>query len=110
MLPNWLRLIIVSLLILLVINLFLNLSRKLKGERVPQVALLVANRTYSCEVDRAEDCRLFCYEMNSATLLCLKPERCDSLKGLKRGEIVTFEVENLPYYGDGCAPVKIIHP
>jgi hypothetical protein len=110
MLPNWLRLVIVSLLTLLVINLFLNLSHRLKGEKIDQVAVLSSNKSYSCEVDRVENCQLFCYEINSATLLCLRPEQCHSLKGLKRGEIVTFEVENLPYYNDGCAPVKIIHP
>ncbi len=110
MFPNWLRLVIVSLLTLLVINLFLNLPQKLKEEKLSQVAVLLPNKTYSCEVERVENCKLFCYELNTATLLCLKPTKCSSLKGLKRGDKVTFEVENLPYYNDGCAPIKITHP
>jgi hypothetical protein len=109
MLPNWLRLIIVILLTLLVINLFLNFPKKGIYENINQpVAVLEQNKTYTCIVDKVESCHLFCYEMNTATLLKLKPDKCDTLKGLKRGQKISFRVENFPYYNDGSIPVVLL--
>ena len=108
MFPSWLRLLIAILLTLLVINLFLTLPKAVKNSENAPVAVLLPQKTYTCEVERVEGCTLFCYEIQTATLLRLRPEDCNSLKGLKKGQKVRFEVEILPYHNDGSIPVKLL--
>jgi len=109
MLPNWLRLLIFFLLTLLVTNLFLNLPKKgiFENANTP-VAVLEQNKTYTCIADKIEGCTLWCYEINTATPLKLRPENCETLKGIKKGEQITFKVENLPYHNDGSIPVVLL--
>jgi hypothetical protein len=100
----------VILLILLVMNLFLNLPKKGFYKNINQpVAVLEPNKTYTCIVDKVEDCHIYCYEVNTATLLKLKPNKCDTLKGLRKEQKITFKVENLPYYNDGSIPVLLLN-
>ena len=109
MFPSWLRFLIAVLLTLLVINLFLTLPKVVKNsESKFPVAVLSPKESYTCEVDRVEGCTLYCYEIETATLLRLRPEDCNSLKGLKRGQKIRFEVENLSYHNDGSIPVRIL--
>ena len=107
MLPSWLRLLIVILLILLLINLFSSLPKMVKKEPKGPVAVLLPNKNYTCEVSKVEDCTLWCYDLKTATPLRLKPDNCDSLRGLKKGQRVHFEVLPMPYHFDGSVPVVI---
>jgi len=107
MFPNWLRLLIVILLTLLLINLFLSFKGKESSKNF-NVAILSPNREYACEVKEISDCIIFCYDLETATPLRLKPSECDFLKGLKKGIVIHFKVENLPYHLDGSIPVKLV--
>ena len=106
MLPNWLRLLIALLLTLLVLNALSTLPQRLKEPA--DLPLLELNRTYTCEVDKGENCLLECYETNTATLLVLKPKDCTQVKKLKRGDLITFKVAGNSYYRDGSIPVILL--
>ncbi len=109
MFPSWIRLIVVILLTLLLINLFLNFPKMGEPKKlVSSVAVLTPNRQYTCEVAKISDCTIWCYEMETATLLVLKPDNCQTSNGLKKGKIIRFVVENLPYHNDGSIPVKLL--
>ncbi len=109
MFPSWLRLIVVILLTLLLINLFLNFPKMVKTQKsLSSVAVLTPGQQYTCEVAKFSDCTIWCYEIETATLLVLRPDNCQTLKGLKKGKIIHFMVENLPYHNDGSIPIKLL--
>lgn len=106
MLSNQLRLIIVVLLILLVLNLIRTFEEKLNEPK--SVVLIEPQKNYTCEVEKVKNCHLRCWEINTATLLVLKPANCKDLKGLKKGQTITFEVLKNAYNPDGSINVVLL--
>jgi hypothetical protein len=109
MLPKKLRFFLLFLSTILLIFIFTRLPKLEIYEDINSYfVLMAANKTYQCEVKEVKTCSFTCYELQTATLLKLKPQSCANIKGLKKGEIITFEVLPLPYSQKGEIPVKIL--
>jgi D-alanyl-lipoteichoic acid acyltransferase DltB (MBOAT superfamily) len=109
MLPNKIRLFLLLLATLLLLIIFLRFPKVEIYENLnPNFVLLTAGKVYQCEVNKIENCSIYCYEIRTATLLKLKPKNCKNTKSLKREHIITFKVLPLPYSQKGEIPVEIL--
>jgi len=109
MLPNKIRFFLLLLATFLLLIIFLRLPKAEIYENLnPNFVLLTAGKIYQCEVKEIKACSIFCYELQTATLLKLKPQNCNNLGDLRKKQIVTFKVLPLPYSQKGEIPVEIL--
>ena len=74
----------------------------------PKFVLLTPGKIYQCEVYKVKDCSVECFELQTATLLKLKPNNCGKTRGLKKGDLITFKVLPMTYSIEGEIPVEIV--
>ena len=111
MFPYWLRAFIFALLLFLMVNLFINFPKMEPLEdKNPKVVLLNFNKTYKCEVSSLNrtSCRITCYLLTTGTKVTLKPEKCEEINNLKKGQIVKFKPVRSPYYLDGSISARLL--
>jgi len=109
MLPNKVRFFLLLLSVLLLILIFTRLPKvEIYEDISPNFVLMATNQTFQCEVKEIKSCSLVCYELQTATLLKLKPQNCNNLRDLRKKQIVTFKVLPLPYSQKGEIPVEIL--
>jgi len=110
MFPYWLRAFIFALLLFLIVNLFINFPKMEPVEdKNPKVVLLNFNETYKCEVSSLNrtSCRITCYLLTTGTRVVLKPEKCEEINNLKKGQIIEFKPLRGLYYSDGSISARL---